>query len=156
MMRQQRLVAGTILRLRCHACGAAFPHFLFSGEQDTDTSGLCSVSSCDTNEVVIAEAGSAEWNDFARTGASLVEKRLSQQLARNDLRVIHLLRVEPTKSDGAGMDFREFKASYKPPILIYSCACCGNGESQAIEEMTLEVFQKTGGRILAADNLVLV
>ena len=155
MMTSKRIVAGTILRLCCQTCKATFPHFLFSGEDDTDTAGLCSASCCDRNEVVIAEAESAEWNDFEQAGVSEIEKRLARQLGRDDLRVLRLLKIEREESSPAGLGFRDFKKTYKPPVLVYSCACCRDGASRAIEEITVDEFQKSGGRVLVTGRLVL-
>jgi hypothetical protein len=148
-----RIVEGTILRLRCDACSSVFPHFLFSGEEDSDTAGLCSASSCEKDELVIAEAEPSEWNDLAHTDAA-VGSKIAEQLQRNDLKVVRLLRVE-RETGATGLSFSDFRKAYKPPTLIYSCACCANGESRAIEEITVEAFQKAGGRIITTGRLAL-
>lgn len=155
MTSSQRIVTGTILRLCCQKCGGTFPHFLFSGEDDIETAGLCSASSCDHNEVVLVEAESAEWNDFENTGASAIEQRLAKQLARNDLCVVHLLRIERNENVATGLNFHDFQKIYKRPVLVYSCACCANGESRVTEEITLDDFQKSGGRVLVTGRLAL-
>lgn len=155
-MTSKRIVTGTVLKLHCQACKATFPHFLFSGEDDTDTAGLCSASSCDQNEVVIAEAEQAEWNDFEQAGASKIEKRLARQLARDDLRVLRLLKIEHENKSPAGLSFCDFKKTYKPPVLVYSCACCRDGESRAIDEVTPDEFQKNGGRVVITGRLILI
>ena len=131
------------------------PHFLFSGDEDADTAGLCSASSCNQNEVVIVEAEPNEWNDLEGTGASAIEERLAQQLRRADFKVLRLLRVERENAPGTGLSFRDFKKGYERPVLVYSCACCGEGESRAIEELTAGEFQESGGRILATGRLTL-
>lgn len=155
MTMPKRSVVGTVLRLRCQACGAVFPHFLFSGDEDIDTAGLCSASGCNQNEVVIVEAEPDEWNDFEGAGASAIEERLSQQFGRANLRVLRLLRVERETAPVAGLSFRDFKKGYKPPVLVYSCACCAEGESRAIEELTAGDFQRSGGQILVTGRLIL-
>lgn len=132
-----------------------FPHFLFSGEEDTDTVGLCSASSCNQNEVVIVEAEPDEWSDLESTRTMAIEKRLAQQLGRADLKVLRLLRVERETTPAAGLSFREFQKGYKPPVLVYSCACCGKGESRVIEEITAGDFEKSGGQILVTGRLTL-
>ncbi|MFA7293734.1 MAG: hypothetical protein WC023_15950 [Rhodocyclaceae bacterium] len=132
-----------------------FPHFLFSGEEDTDTAGLCSASSCNQNEVVIAEAEPDEWNNLESTWTLVIEKRLAQQLGRTDLKVLRLLRVERETTPAAGLSFREFHKGYKSPMLVYSCACCGKGESRVIEELTVGDFKKSGGQILVTGRLTL-
>lgn len=152
MTNLQRLVEGTVLMLRCRTCSAVFPHFLFSGEQDTDTDRLCSASACDTIEVVVAEATADEWNDLAHGSVSVLQARLSSQLARDDLRVLRILRVEPGKNSGKGASFQDFRKEYSPPITIFSCACCG-GDSEATEEITVDAFQKAHGRLHVLGNL---
>lgn len=153
MISSPRIVDGTIVRLRCDACDSVFPHFLFSGEEDSDTAGLCSASSCGKDELVIVEAEPSEWNDLNHTDAA-VGNRIAEQLQRNDLKVVRLLRVE-RDSGATGLSFSDFRKSYKPPILIYSCACCANGESRAIDEVTVGDFQRAGGRIITTGRLVL-
>lgn len=155
MTMQKRSVVGTVLRLRCQACGAVFPHFLFSGDEDTDTAGLCSASGCDQNEVVIVEAEPDEWNDFEGAGASAIEKRLAQQFGRTDLKVLRLLRVERETAPAAGLSFRDFKNGYKPPVMVYSCSYCADGESRVVEELMVGDFQQSGGRILLTGRLTL-
>lgn len=127
---------GTILRLRCQACGAVFPHFQFSGERETETGGLFSASSGKADEVLVFEAKPEEWKDFDRAGATLAEKRIAQELGRDDLRVIRLLRIESALTTGQGMSFADFKKSYRPPVMVYSCACCAEGESRVVTAST--------------------
>lgn len=146
MNRSHRLINGTVVRLQCEACGAVFPHYGFTGETDADTDGLYSATSCAANELVIAEATPDEWNEMGRGDGTLAERNLAQQLGRNDLKIVRLLRVEDTSS-AKGLSFAEFQKVYKPPVLIYSCACCPNGESRAIEELSVVRFKKCGGRI---------
>lgn len=154
-MEQKRTVTGTVMKLRCGNCGSTFPHFVFSGEKDTDTDGICSASSCEKNEVVIAELLQNEWNDLDNTGASNFQHRLSLLLDRHDLRVIRLVRVEQAQNPSAGLSFRDFAKSYEPPVLVFSCACCTNGESKLYEELTLDDFRLSGGNVLAVGHLVL-
>lgn len=150
-----RTVEGTILRLRCDSCASVFPRFVFSGDTDSSTEDLCCASSSDSNEVVILETNGLEWNELAQGNATSVENRLAQQLARNDLKVLHLRRVERgTNNSATGSSFREFRKVYQPPVLVYSCVRCADGESRAIEELTLEAFQRAGGRIVLTGRLV--
>lgn len=155
MMTPKRIVAGTILTLFCDACKARFPHFLFFGDDDIDTAGLCSASSCDKNEVVIFEATPTEWNDFEKSGISEIETRLALELRRGDLRVLRLLKIERDKNIQTGLSFRDFKKKYVAPTVVYSCPCCPDGKSHALEELTLDEFQKSGGRITLTGRLVL-
>lgn len=154
-MEQKRKLSGTVVKLHCGSCGSTFPHFIFSGDKDTDTDGFCSASSCEKNEVVIAELTSNELNDFGSTGASDFQQRLSKLLGRHDLRVVRLLRVEREQTPQAGLSFRDFAKSYKPPILIFSCACCADGESKSNEELTVDDFRLAGGVVSAIGPLVL-
>lgn len=148
-------IAGTVLRLRCQACAAVFPHFQFSSERDTDAAGLYSASSGTTNEVFIAEAEAAEWKDFDRAGATLAERRLYREQGRNDLRVIRLLRIESALTGGQGMSLAQFKAAYRPAVLVYSRACCDKGESRTQETLSCEAFRQAGGHIRLGEGLAL-
>lgn len=150
-----RIVQGTILRLRCDSCGSIFPHFLFSGEGDADTVGLCSASSCRENEVAITEVDSYEWRNFDHAGRASIEKKLATQFARCDFRVVRLLRVGREEHSAVGLGFSDFQKAYKPPVLIYACVCCATGESRAIQEITIGDFNLAGGRIFLAGRLAL-
>ena len=155
MITQQRKISGTVLSLRCMQCEAEFPHFLFSGEEDTDTAGLCSLSSIDADELIIGELEIEEWNNFDTNGALHFEHRLSEQLNRHDLKVVRLLRVEQAKNVGNGMNFQDFRKAYNPPAMVFSCICCVDGESRTSEEITVENFQSLGGKISPIGRLVL-
>lgn len=152
MSDSHRLVDGTVAKLQCAACGAVFPLFTFTGETDSDTDGLYAATSCATNEVVLADATPSEWNGMGRGDSTSVEKKLAQQLARTDLKIVHLVRVENTIS-AKGLSFAEFQKVYKPPVLIYSCACCPNGESRVVEKLTVARFKKSGGKIKLIGSL---
>ncbi|MFC4314273.1 hypothetical protein ACFPN2_34735 [Steroidobacter flavus] len=140
------MIDGTVVRLQCEACGAVFPYFRFTGDVDSDTDGLYSATSCTGNELVIAEATPSEWNEMGRGDGTSTEKNLAQQLGRTDLKIVHLVRVEDTNA-AKGLSFAEFQKVYKPPVLIYSCPCCADGESRAVEELTAARFKKSGGKI---------
>lgn len=153
MTDQVRKVEGTVAKLSCTKCRATFPHFIFSGEDDTDTAGLGSLSSCDKNEIVIGELEPSEWNNFDGPGSASFEERLSVQLGRRDLRVVRLLRVERDGNVGLGKSFSDFRKAYKSPKLVFSCACCADGEARPLEEITVEDFKRLGGKISAIGHL---
>lgn len=155
MSDETRTVKGTILRLQCQACSAVFPHFQFSGERETETGGLFSASSGKADEVFIAEATADEWKDFDRAGATLAERRLALEKGRDDLRVIRLLRIESALTTGQGMSLADFRKSYRPPVMIYSCACCEGGESRVVGECSRREFEQAGGCIGLSDGLAL-
>lgn len=146
MSGSHRLIDGTVIRLQCEACGAVFPHFIFAGEMDSVTDGLYSATSCTANELVLAEATPSEWNELGRGDGTSVERKLAQQLGRSDLKIVHLLRVEHANS-AKGLSFAESQKVYQPPALIYSCACCPNGESREVAELTVARFKMSGGKI---------
>ena len=126
-------VPGSVLRLRCQACGAVFPHFQLSGERETAGGGLFSASSGRTDEVFVFEATPEEWKDFERAGATLAEQRIARKMGRDDLRVVRLRRIESALSAGKEMSLAQFKAAYRVPVMVYSCAFCAEGESRVVE-----------------------
>lgn len=155
MTDSHREIEGTIQRLHCDACGSVFPNFLFSGEEDSDTAGLCSAAVCSQKDVVlIVEANSSEWNDLALGVVASIEDRLREQCSFSDLKVVRLLRVEHEPA-APGLSFSEFRKAYKRPVPIYSCVCCTTGESRVVEEITVRDFVDSGGRILLAGRLTL-
>lgn len=154
-MKQLNRIEGSILRLRCMRCDRTFPHFRFSGDTDMVTAGLGSATSCAENEVVLAEMEPSEWNGFEAGGAQAFEQRLSQELGRTDLRVILLLRVKARSPSARGLSFQEFRKQYQPPLLQYSCACCADGASTEVSELTVEEFRNSGGKVTLTGHLTL-
>lgn len=156
MIPSSRAVEGTLLRLRCQECLSEFPHFIFSGEDDLDTEYLSSASAADTNEVALFQVSPQVWDRTDESRSLLIETELEKALGRNDFRVVRLLRVEEKNDSAAGLSFQDFMKGYQPPVLVFSCPCCGSGESHSIGEMTIEEFEDSGGRILVAEGLTLV
>lgn len=149
-----RQVTGSVLILQCTKCGKTFPHFRFSGEGDTDTEGLGSLTDCQQNELVIAELDANEWNTADKGGAQAYAMRIRNQTQREELQLIRLIRIEESSIDGKGMSFQEFSKLYQPPKLFYSCPFCQNGESQVIDKLTIEQYRAQGGKITALGALV--
>jgi len=127
-MEEPTRVEGTVLKLRCSKCGSTFPHFRFSGDTDMVTAGLGSATSSARSELILAKMEAAEWNEFDVDGARRFEQRLSQQLGRSDIRVLRLLRVDKQSELLRGLSFADFRKTYIPPKLYFSCACCPDGE----------------------------
>lgn len=151
----QRVVDGTVMILHCDNCGQRLAHFAFSGEQDTDTEGLCSVSSCTNNEVVLVEAEPSEWSELERQSGQSLELRLTRQLDRHDLKFLRLIAIERDERSAAGVNFRDFRKAYKPPVMVYACACCTEGKCRAVGELTVHEFQKSGGVVTTTGRLTL-
>jgi hypothetical protein len=153
MTSNTRKIEATVLLLRCLKCEAAFPHLLFSGEDDTATSGLCSLSTCKSNEVLAVEVEADEWRDLEGSGARALERRIGLHLNRDDLRLIRLLRTEHVDSGGAGMSFQEFRRVFVAPALVFSCPCCPDGESRKLDELSIEAFTRSGGKVMLTGRL---
>ena len=154
MIKQPRNVTGSVLKLRCTTCDSTFPHFRFSGEGDAATVGLCSITSCKKNELIIAEVEPGEWNAFDREGSEQFEKRLRGELHREDLRLVRLIRTIRKSVSCTRPDFRDFMKTYNPSEEIFSCPCCATGESEIVEEVTIENFVRSGGSVVATGRLV--
>jgi hypothetical protein len=153
MTTNARIIEASVLRLRCSKCETVFPHLLFSGEDDTTTSGLCSLSACNTNEVVAAEAEADEWSDFEGAGARALEKRVGLDLNRGDLKLIRLIHIEHASGGGAGVSFQDFRRVFVPPSLVFSCPCCSDGESRKLDELSVEAFERLGGTVTLVGRL---
>ncbi len=152
-MMNQRKVTGSVLKLWCAACGKVFPHFRFSGEDDTDTAGLYSMTSCDRDELVVAAMDPSEWNGFEQNGAHEYESRIGRHLHRDDLNLVKLLRIESPPVSGSGVSFHDFRKTYIAPAEIFSCPCCETGESTIVEELTIDQFKELGGKITVVGSL---
>lgn len=154
-MSESREIEGVIQKLRCTACGASFPHLLFHGEQDTDTAGLCSAAACGQSDLAVAvEADPFEWKQLTDGNAASLERRLLGQTRLGPIRVIRLARVE-RKELPPGMSLIAYREAYEPLTLIYSCICCGADESRVMEEVEIDEFVKSGGRLVLTGRLVL-
>jgi hypothetical protein len=151
-MNQSRPVTGTVLELICSVCKKTFPHFRYSGDTDMLTLGLASVTSCEKNEVVLAELTADEFR-LAANGEQPFEQRLQNQLNRNDLRVVRLISVQDKPTPLHGERFQDFQKRYSPATLVYSCACCAEGISRVEREATVEEFEQSGGKISALGQL---
>jgi hypothetical protein len=125
------------------------------GEADTDTADIGAATSCEKNEIVITEINSDEWNNWEAGGILEFEKRISQQLGRDDLRVVRLLRVEPTHQVARGISFKEFQKKFVRPQLVFSCIHCTDGESTSVAEESIEEFRRSGGSVSILSPLLL-
>ena len=149
----KRKVTGDINEIRCNGCRSVFYCFMFSGENDTETSALCSATRCNTSEVTIAEATPDEWNAFDNGGFEAFEKRLTENLNIPDLKVLRLLRMEQPNNSMERKSFQDFLQKYKLPSLVYICPCCENGEAHVVEAFTVNEFQSRGGGVIAIGSL---
>lgn len=154
-MIDHRTVDGSILRMKCDRCGKTFAHFQFEGEADVDTEGLCSASVCGDTEVAIIEALPDEWDDLQLGKAEKIEKRLALELGRDDFRILNLIRAEKKEITKGRVSFLDFKKRYEPPVMVYSCPCCVDGEARAVQEATVGAFKKAGGNIITVGRLTL-
>lgn len=140
-----RRIDGYVLRLRCERCERKFPHVIFSGDTDMATDGLCSLTAVGQDEVVIGEFDASERSLDYDGAESEFGERISRLLGRNDLRVVRLLRSEPSSSPRE-MSFR----------LFYSCPICPSGEAQKIEKMDWGRFRAAGGQITIIGDMALL
>ena len=53
------------------------------------------------------------------------------------------------------LSFADFKKSYRPPVMVYSCAACEAGESRVVGEFSVDEFTNSGGRIRLSEWLAL-
>lgn len=148
-MTRDRRFDGTIQWLRSAATGKVFPHLVFRGDVDFVTSGLVSLTSVDASEIV-AELHLPE-EIYLRErpeSAKECEARINQELGRNDLRVITLLRTESDTINASGMSFQEYLAIAKAPRLFYRDIYSEDGEATVVREESIEQFLKSGGILL--------
>jgi hypothetical protein len=148
-------VSGSVLLLGCHACSRVYPHFVLEGETDMQTQGIATLVSFDRAEVLIAELSVEDFSMGAEKGLDALASRLSREFDRDDLRAVHLLRVERTLASHSSGSFQKFLKSYVPPRLVFSCPCCGGGECTSISEMSVADFRRSGGEVRLFGDLVL-
>ena len=142
-------IGGEISTLLCRSCGKRTPYLTFVGDTDMVTNGLVSLSSISRNEIVVAEAQGNELRDGE--GAATLN-RISEQLDRNDLRAVRLLRAEDGNAN-AGLSFQSFRENYQPPSLIFSCPHCVTGEAEVEKRLSLAEYRRDGGHLTVLADL---
>lgn len=129
--------------------------FQFAGDTDQDTDGLISASCCRNPKVVVAEAIGLEWNLLGAGDAQPALDRLGRESGLTDLRMPMMIRTENGFTPPRGTSYAEFSKLYKPPILVYSCPCCDNGEAIEIANYSVPDFIDHGGQVLVIGDLML-
>jgi hypothetical protein len=145
-----RWIEGIVSSLRCEGGGHITPHLTFSGDTDMVTAELTSLSSVTADEIVVAEMIDGELEDF---GSDAVQTRVNNLLARDDLRIVRLRRVEAHTAP-TGVSFQEFRQTYIPPRLIFACPQCGS-DALAYREATPTQYRQNGGTLTVIADLEL-
>lgn len=154
-MNDLRIVHGSVKMIHCRICESTIPIFVFEGEADVDTMGLCSAGSCERFDVAVLEAEPDEWNDLASGRPEVLQSRIANELGRSDLRILKVLKMEEAGEVPAGTSFAEFRKLYRPPIVVYECPCCSVGEAREHSELTISSFNEIGGRIFTVGRLAI-
>lgn len=152
MIGQSKVVRGSVAIVTCQACQASLPLFEFEVESDTGAVGLCSATRCNGSDIVIAETTLEEWKAMQSGELSTLPLRLS---GFSDFHVLHIKRIEKSPAPPAGISFAEFRSLYKPPVVVYACPCCTDGEAIKTREVTTSEFEGMGGRIVALGSLII-
>jgi hypothetical protein len=154
MRNGRKLVRGSVKIVQCRECNSNMALFVFESETDVDSVGMCSATKCDGLSIIVAETTLDEWKDIESGKLSKLPSRLIDNPAMNAFHILHIKRIEQSPQPPAGVPFSEFRRSYKPPAVIYSCPCCGDGDAVETQEVTLSEFEGMGGHIVALGNLV--
>jgi hypothetical protein len=154
MINKSRAIHGSVRIVTCRACQSNVPLFELEAESDTDTVGLCSAARCNSLDLVLSETTLEEWKAAQSREVPSLLSRLSDLSGVKDLHILRIKRVEQNPKPPAGVPFSEFKKLYKPPVVIYACPCCVDGEATETREVPISEFEEMGGRIVALGNLV--
>ena len=154
MINKSRAIHGSVKIVTCRACQSSVPLFELEAESDTDTVGLCSAARCNSLDLVLSETALEEWQAAQSGEVPSLLSRLSDLSGVKDLHILRIKRVEQSPDLPAGVPFSQFKKLYKPPVVIYACPCCLDGEASETREVLLSEFEEMGGRIVALGNLV--
>lgn len=141
-----------MLELRCAACAALFPTFVFSGDTDVVTIGLVSATCSSGNEVALSEMTNAELQD-RNSGLHRFAKRISEAL-RREFQAVPLIHAEDRNSNLKGRSFQEFRGGYLPPLLVFSCPLCAGEAVEVARESPLE-YSKKGGCVTVLGDISL-
>jgi hypothetical protein len=66
-----------------------------------------------------------------------------------------MIRTENGFTPPRGTSYAEFSKLYRPPILVYSCPCCDNGEATEIANYSVSDFIDLGGQVMVIGDLML-
>lgn len=146
------VVRGSAAIVTCQSCQASVPLFEFEVESDTGAVGLCSAAKCNGSDIVIAETTLDEWKAMQSGELSTLPSRLG---GFSDFHVLHIKRIEKTPAPPAGISFSEFRDLYQPPVVVYACPCCTDGEAIKNREVTTSEYEEMGGHIVALGSLVI-
>jgi hypothetical protein len=147
------VVPGCIKRVACQRCGATVPFFEFDLENDVELMGLLSAGKCNELKVVVAEISLDERNAVEAGEIAGLPPRLNSP-ERDGFRIV---RVKNTRQDlpSSDLPFSEYRKLYSPPVVVYSCPCCGLGDALVETEMSLSEFELHGGEVLILGDLAL-
>lgn len=155
MQRKGQFVRGSVKIVTCRTCHSSMPRFEFESETDTGTVGLSSAARCNSADLVLAETTLDEWRGIQSGDISGLLSRLRDLSGMKDLCVLWIRRIEQSAQPPTGIPFSEFRKLYRPPVVIYACPCCADGDAIETQEMLISEFEARGGRIVALGNLVL-
>jgi hypothetical protein len=145
-----RCIEANVSTLRCETEGHLTPYVTFIGDTDMVTADLGSLSSIISAEVVLAELKTGE---TFNQPSDMFESRINKLLERDDLRFVHLRRIDQ-EDIPAGLSFQEYKKVYSPARLVFACPRCG-ADCFAIRNESPKAFEQRGGKLKLIGDLTL-
>ena len=145
-------IEGEVQQVRCSACSASFPTFVFSGDTDVVTFGLEAATSVEPPFVVLGRLN----DDEIRAGPSDGRERFANRMGQ--LLGAHLVALSvahwPKGGSSEGMTFQQFRQVYRPPEPVYHCPNCG-GDAEVTARLSPADFVTQGGRLELTEDLAL-
>ena len=118
---------GYVTHVRCQHCKQVFPVFTFSADTDMATAGWVALTRTDNNDILIA------WLKPREIDMELQE-RVGPPYRVSRLSVI------TAAHDQSGVSFQEFRKSYQPAVVGYSCIFCA-GTAMPTNTETVREFE---------------
>jgi len=141
-MSTQRRISGFVKWLRCKACDAEFPVFVFSGDTDMETQGLRSLTDYKTCALVIAESDNLN--------------QLLEQIGHvNNWKEALFATSNREGSSAIGSSFIHFLNERRRPEVYYRCVVCNEPTATLAKEMPLTQFRSLGFKVHLDDSLIL-
>ncbi len=135
-MNATRKIRGQIGWLKCSACRKEFPVFIFSGDVDMSTDGLCSSVDLKSKKIYIYEAHNRD--EFCR---------------KSDCIEPELLSVE-REVYRPGESFQEFlRRSRGRDVYKYRCPICCGSDAVMQQKLTKEEVSLKGYEIVLGERL---
>jgi len=149
-------IEGQVRKIRTKSGAQEFFDFEFWAESDEDTYGLlCLVQVSNPYNLFVTEMDANELtNTNDAQDLKIVIERISRETGVMDLVFPKVLRFDEKKND-VKAGFQAFLKSYVKPVSVYESIFDHSEEAVQVEKLSIEQFNRLGGKVTLIGNLSL-